>query len=123
VRPTTKSSAPSAPKPTSPHCNSHPNWSLRWPGSPGDRNGETRSDADLAILAAPTDRYIAYTAAVRAEYAHVPDEVFAAGRANLLQTLLDAPAIYRTPHSRQHWEPQARSNIRAELTQLRQAGT
>jgi predicted metal-dependent HD superfamily phosphohydrolase len=90
--------------------------------APGDRNGETLSDADLAILAAPTDRYTAYTAAVRAEYAHVPDDAFAAGRANLLQTLLDAPAIYRTPHSRQHWEPQARSNIRTELAQLRPAG-
>jgi predicted metal-dependent HD superfamily phosphohydrolase len=89
---------------------------------PGDRNGETLSDADLAILAAPTDRYTAYTAAVRAEYAHVPDDAFAAGRATLLQTLLDAPAIYRTPHSRQHWEPQARSNIRTELAQFRRAG-
>jgi predicted metal-dependent HD superfamily phosphohydrolase len=89
---------------------------------PGDRNGETLSDADLAILAAPTDRYTAYTAAVRAEYAHVPDAAFAAGRAILLQTLLDAPAIYRTPHSRQHWEPQARSNIRTELAQFRRAG-
>lgn len=90
--------------------------------APGDRNGETLSDADLAILATPTDRYTAYTAAVRAEYAHVPDDAFVAGRATLLQTLLDAPAIYRTPHARQHWEPQARSNIRIELTQLRRAG-
>lgn len=88
----------------------------------GDRNGETLSDADLAILAAPADRYATYRAAVRAEYAHLPDDTFAAGRAALLQTLLDAPAVFRTPHARQHWEPQARNNIRAEIKQLRGAG-
>ena len=32
---------------------------------------------------------------------------------------IDAPAVYRTPHARQYWETQARSNIRAELHQLR----
>jgi predicted metal-dependent HD superfamily phosphohydrolase len=40
----------------------------------GDRNGETLSDADLAILAAPPHRYSAYVAAVRAEYTHVSDD-------------------------------------------------
>jgi predicted metal-dependent HD superfamily phosphohydrolase len=89
---------------------------------PGDRNGETLSDADLAILAAPTEQYQAYCAAVRAEYAHIPDDAFAAGRATLLATLLEAPALYRTPHAHQQWEPQARNNLRAELTQLRRTG-
>jgi predicted metal-dependent HD superfamily phosphohydrolase len=88
----------------------------------GDLNGETLCDADLAILAAPADRYAAYSAAVRAEYAHVPQQTFAAGRATILQALLDAPAVYRTPHARQSWETQARSSIRAELKQLRAAG-
>jgi predicted metal-dependent HD superfamily phosphohydrolase len=86
---------------------------------PGDRNGETLCDADLAILAAPAERYAAYRAAVHAEYAHVPDQSFAAGRAAILAALLDAPAVYRTPHAHKHWEAQARSNIRAELEQLR----
>jgi predicted metal-dependent HD superfamily phosphohydrolase len=90
--------------------------------TPGDRNGETLCDADLAVLAAPADRYAAYSAAVRAEYAHVPQQSFAAGRATILQALLDAPAVYRTPHARQHWETQARSNIHAELHQLRAPG-
>jgi predicted metal-dependent HD superfamily phosphohydrolase len=87
--------------------------------SPGDRNGETLCDADLKILASSTDRYAGYTAAVRAEYAHVPQQTFRAGRSKVLRALLDAPAVYRTPHARQHWETQARSNIRAELHQLR----
>jgi predicted metal-dependent HD superfamily phosphohydrolase len=86
--------------------------------APGDRNGETLSDADLAILAVPADHYGAYTAAVRAEYAHVPRDAFRAGRAKILRALLDAPAVYRTPYGRQHWETSARSNIRAELDHL-----
>jgi predicted metal-dependent HD superfamily phosphohydrolase len=81
----------------------------------GDRNGEVLSDADLAILAAPTDRYAAYAAAVRGEYAHLPDEVFGAGRARILQALLEQPAVYRTRHARERWEANARRNLGAEL--------
>jgi predicted metal-dependent HD superfamily phosphohydrolase len=88
--------------------------------APGDRNGDTLIDADLAILAAPAEKYRAYSAAVRAEYAHVPPEAFAAGRTAVLQAMLDAPTLYRTPHARQHWETQARSNIRDELELLRE---
>ena len=50
-----------------------------------DPNGCALSDADLAILAAPPERYAEYVAAVRAEYAHVPDDLFAAGRASILE--------------------------------------
>lgn len=84
----------------------------------GDRNGEALSDADLAILAAPADRYLAYTAAVRGEYAHLSDEVFSAGRARILQALLEQPAVYRTPYARERWEALARCNLDAELRSL-----
>lgn len=84
----------------------------------GDRNGETLSDADLAILAAPTHRYSAYVAAVRAEYAHVPDDAFRSGRANILRALLRGPALYRTPHARENWETRARANLSSELDDL-----
>ncbi len=40
--------------------------------APGDHNGEVLSDADLASLAVPRDRYERNTAAIRAEYDHVP---------------------------------------------------
>src|SRR3954470_2045000 len=39
-----------------------------------DLNGCALSDADLAILAAPPERYAEYTASVRSEYAAVPDD-------------------------------------------------
>src|SRR4051812_3774786 len=49
---------------------------------PGTRDpeGELLCDADLAILAAPSEQYDAYVAAVRAEYAAVPEPEFLAGR-------------------------------------------
>jgi len=81
----------------------------------GDRNGEALCDADLAILAAPATDYAAYTRAVRAEYAHVDDDAFRAGRAAVLQSLLDLPTLFRTPLGCTTWEPLARANLSAEL--------
>jgi predicted metal-dependent HD superfamily phosphohydrolase len=85
---------------------------------PGDRNGETLCDADLAILAAPAADYAAYTRAVRVEYAHVDDAAFRSGRAAVLRSLLDLPMLFRTPLGRTVWEPAARANLRAELETL-----
>ncbi|WP_312880542.1 HD domain-containing protein [Actinokineospora xionganensis] len=83
---------------------------------PGDTNGEVLCDADLAILASPA--YSDYAAAVRAEYAHVPDDAFRAGRAAVLRHLLDLPALYRTPQALAHWETSARTNLATELVTL-----
>jgi predicted metal-dependent HD superfamily phosphohydrolase len=84
----------------------------------GDRNGEVLCDADLAILAAPPDVYAAYAAAVREEYRHVPDDLFAAGRAEVLAGLLAMPRLYRTPAAYELWERAARENVAAELARL-----
>jgi predicted metal-dependent HD superfamily phosphohydrolase len=87
--------------------------------APDDRNGAVLCDADLAILAADADAYAAYTRAVRAEYAHIEDTAFRAGRAAVLQSLLDLPVLFRTPLGHEQWEPRARANLAAELTTLR----
>ncbi len=84
----------------------------------GDRNGAVLSDADLAILAADPVRYAAYAAAVREEYAAVPDEEFRAGRAGILRALLDLPALFRTATARERWEADARHNLATELMLL-----
>lgn len=84
-----------------------------------DPNGAVLCDADLAILAAPAPEYRSYTAAIRAEYAHLDDATFRAGRAEVLERLLDRPALYRTPHGQTHWEAPARANLTAELATLR----
>ncbi|MBO0515313.1 HD domain-containing protein, partial [Streptomyces beijiangensis] len=86
---------------------------------PGDTNGEVLCDADLAILASPPEAYAAYAAAVREEYAFVPDEAFREGRSTVLAQLLDLPALFRTPYGVAHWTDKARTNLTAELELLR----
>ncbi|MBL1078991.1 metal-dependent phosphohydrolase [Nocardia sp. 2] len=85
---------------------------------PADRNGGVLCDADLAILAADESGYAAYTAAVRAEYAHVPDELFRKGRAAVLQGLIQQERLFRTPTGRARYEVAARANLAAELAAL-----
>ncbi|GAA1465971.1 metal-dependent phosphohydrolase [Nocardiopsis exhalans] len=85
-----------------------------------DANGAVVSDADLSTLAGPADEYLAYTAAVRAEYWQLADKVFRAGRLQVLRSLLEAPHLFHTPFGRAHWEPRARSNILAEVDRLTQ---
>lgn len=83
-----------------------------------DENGCALSDADLAILAAPADRYAEYVATVRREYAHVPDADFAAGRAAVLADLLAKETLFHTAAGRSRWEQPARANVGAELARL-----
>lgn len=83
-----------------------------------DSNGLALSDADLAILAAPAERYAEYTAAVRREYQHLDDDVFRAGRHQVLTALAEKPSIFQTAHGRTHWESTARANIRQEIALL-----
>ncbi|MFA1540747.1 HD domain-containing protein [Actinomadura monticuli] len=83
-----------------------------------DRNGQVLCDADLAVLGADPDTYAAYAAAVRDEYAFVPDEFFRAGRAEVLNGLLALPKLFHTPVARGRYEERARTNIRTELMLL-----
>jgi predicted metal-dependent HD superfamily phosphohydrolase len=83
-----------------------------------DDNGGALCDADLAILAAPEERYAEYTAAVREEFAHVPDDLFAQGRAAVLRDLLTKPHLFHTAYARDSWEHAARANVERELTVL-----
>ena len=83
-----------------------------------DANGCALSDADLGILAADPGRYEDYRAAVRQEYAHLPDEVFLPGRATVLRSLADKPHLFHTPFAREHWEQPARANLERELAEL-----
>lgn len=85
---------------------------------PADHNGAALSDADLGVLALPGPAYAAYAAGVREEYRHLPDDVFEAGRADVLSGLLERSALFRTEAGRQLWEAPARANMAAELEQL-----
>lgn len=86
----------------------------------GDRNGEALSDADLGVLGVEPHRYRANSAAIRAEYAHVPDD-YRARRARVVRALLSGPALFHAPLARSRWESQARANLADELRALEQA--
>jgi predicted metal-dependent HD superfamily phosphohydrolase len=86
---------------------------------PGDANGAVLCDADLAVLAGPPDAYVAYASAIRAEYGHLSDEEFTAGRIAVLERLLALPRLYRLPAVADEWTPRARANMTAELSLLR----
>lgn len=83
-----------------------------------DLDGELLSDADLAILAAPAERYAEYVAGVRAEHAEVTEPEFRAGRRDVLIDLLAKPTLFHTPSARERWESRALANLRAEVEQL-----
>ncbi len=86
-----------------------------------DVAGQLLCDADLAILAAGAERYAEYTRDVRAEYAHVEDAAFRAGRAEVLRALLAGPLFHTAP-AREAWEERARANVEAELARLSAPG-
>jgi predicted metal-dependent HD superfamily phosphohydrolase len=87
--------------------------------APDDPGACALSDADLGILAAPPERYAAYVAGVRRDYAHVADEDFRAGRVTVLEDLLERPQLFRLPQARELWEDAARDNLARELESLR----
>jgi len=83
---------------------------------PRDPEGELLCDADLAILASDPPDYADYVAAVRAEYAQLPEEQFLAGRLAVLTELADRE-IFRTAKGRRLTNA-ARANLATEMGAL-----
>ncbi|MFC6092779.1 hypothetical protein [Saccharothrix lopnurensis] len=75
-------------------------------------------DADLAVLGSEPADYERYRRAVRAEYAHVPDDAWRVGRGAVLWSLLDRDPLYATPAARARWGARAARNLAAELSSL-----
>ncbi|MET1074806.1 MAG: HD domain-containing protein [Umezawaea sp.] len=84
-----------------------------------DRLAAVLLDADLAILGSDSAGYERYRAAVRSEYAHVPDDAWKVGRAAVLRSLLDRESLYLTGAARERWAVAARRNLAGELAGLR----
>lgn len=76
-------------------------------------------DMDLAILGAAAVHFDRYEAQVRAEYAHVPDHLFAAGRAAILESFLARPVLYFSAWGREKFEAAARANLARSIARLR----
>ena len=86
--------------------------------SDDDAAGCALSDSDLGILAAPRERYDAYVAGVRADFSHVGDDDFWAGRTAVLSDLAAKPHLFHTSQGRELWEASARANLDRELREL-----
>lgn len=69
-------------------------------------------DCDLAILGAGEFRFDRYDTDVRAEYAHVPDEIYHAKRREVLAGFLERERLYLTDWAHERWDRQARENLR-----------
>jgi predicted metal-dependent HD superfamily phosphohydrolase len=82
-----------------------------------DVNGAVLCDVDLSVLGSGPQRYQTYAAAVREEYADVPDEVFRPARAQVLASLLDG-RLFHTDAGRERWEQSGRHNLTAEIKEL-----
>jgi predicted metal-dependent HD superfamily phosphohydrolase len=76
------------------------------------------ADADLAILGAPPARFREYERQIRAEYAHVPEPVFAQKRRQILEDFLRRPVLFVTPAFNAWYERQARHNLAEALQRL-----
>jgi predicted metal-dependent HD superfamily phosphohydrolase len=81
----------------------------------GDLAGRALCDADLAILASHRDRYDAYVAGVRRDFAHLSDADFDAGRGAVVRGLLGRDRLFHTEYGRERWEAAARANLGREL--------
>ena len=75
-------------------------------------------DMDLSILGTPWSEYEVYAQAVRQEYRHIANEDYRTGRIAVLQKLLAHPVLYLTAYYHNHFELQARDNIKREISLL-----
>ena len=79
-------------------------------------------DVDLSILGQPDERFREYEAQIRREYEWVPEEIFAAKRAEILQGFLARERIYTTDSFFGRFESEARTNLRNSLHHLNAPG-
>jgi predicted metal-dependent HD superfamily phosphohydrolase len=90
------------------------------PASP-DPDAALVVDIDLAILGRPPAEFDAYEAAIRREYAALPEEDYRRGRAEFVRDLLARPRIYQTDYFFERYEAQARRNLVRSLERLEAA--
>ncbi len=83
-----------------------------------DGDQQLMADIDLSILGRGRAGYETYAAAIRAEYAWVPEDDYVRGRSKVLGGFLDRSTIFSLAVFRERYENQARINIRGELDSL-----
>lgn len=85
---------------------------------PADPLGQLVCDVDLSILGRRPADFDEYERRIRAEYRQVPDPLYRAGRAAILDRLLSRPSLYGLAHFRSRYERAARRNLHRSLRAL-----
>ena len=75
-------------------------------------------DADLSILGAEEETYLAYREAVRMEYSWVPDAAYREGRLKVLKKFLGRERLYFTDALAARFEARGRINLASEILAL-----
>jgi predicted metal-dependent HD superfamily phosphohydrolase len=76
-------------------------------------------DSDMAIIGAEPAAFDRYNAAIAREYAAIPADLFRAGRATFLATVLALPRIFITDYFHARLDAQARANLTRAAAELR----
>lgn len=76
-------------------------------------------DIDLAILGETRRRFDRYDAAIRAEYAWVPEETYRHERGRILAGFAQRDDLFTTPWFRSHYLDQARANLLRAVRRLK----
>jgi predicted metal-dependent HD superfamily phosphohydrolase len=92
------------------------------PEDPKCRDEEFMVDIDLSSFALPWQEFKRDSAAVRSEYAYLPDDRFFAGQIRFLRELLARPTFFFTAFFRDRYEASARKNITRHIDQLQARG-
>ena len=91
--------------------------------TPGDRLGAILISIDLSILGAEPDRYDAYAASIRKEFAHVPDAAYRSGRSDVLRRFMARPVIFPDPGFATRYDLRARAKMAREIASLKDGDT
>ncbi|MGD7731506.1 HD domain-containing protein [Propionibacteriaceae bacterium G57] len=86
--------------------------------APDDGRGARMCDADLALLAADPDQYLAHVAQLRRERPDVAELAWQRDRIAATGALLNRPQLFWTPTGRRLWESPARRNLTDERRRL-----
>ncbi len=89
------------------------------PEDPKRLDEEFIVDIDLSSFALPWEIFKQDSVAVRAEYAHLPDDEFFLRHVNFLKSLLERSTFFFTDFFRSRYENAARDNIGRYLESLR----
>ncbi|HEX4454442.1 MAG TPA: hypothetical protein VH143_26455 [Kofleriaceae bacterium] len=90
-------------------------------GSPieTDRDAALFLDSDMAILGAEPAAFDAYNTAIAREYSAVPAEMFRAGRAKFLASVLALPRIFISDYFHERLDARARANLTRAIAESR----